>query len=114
MYTLLCCFLVIGIICIISIVIIAYKYAKTIKDIYKSPEDKTGLYDYIEIDNNLINIDAIVYINYKYSIQEKTFILNIILNNGEKLFFKFDIPEEGYNVYQEIIRYLDPAIITID
>lgn len=114
MYTLLCCFLVIGIICIISIVIIAYKYTETIKDIYKTPEDKTGLYDYIEIDNNLINVDAIVYVNYKYSIEEKVSVLNIILNNEEKLFFKFDIPEESYNVYQEIIGYLDPAIIAID
>lgn len=114
MYTLLCCFLVVGLICIISIVVIAYKYTETIKNFYETPEDKTGLYDYIEIGDNLINLDAILYINYGYDTQEKIYILNIMLNNGERLFFKFNTANNIYDVYQEIIGHLDPAIITID
>lgn len=91
-----------------------FKYFKYFKEYNEAPEDKTGLYDYIEIDNHLINIDTIVYINYKYSIQEKISVLNIILNNKEKLFFKFDIIEEGIDVYEQIVAHLDPTIITID
>ena len=64
---------VIGIIaCAIAMIL----YLKFTKDYYSIPEDKTGLYDFISIKDNIINVNHIVNIKQIKSTKEDNFSQN--------------------------------------
>jgi len=92
-----------------------FSYIKMMKDYFNQPEDKTGLYDFIHIRDNIINVDSIVNIKRIESIQEDEFKIIIELNdNGEPITFDFDSWRECNAVFEQIMTALDAADIVTD
>lgn len=104
---------------VVALLIIAYgllRYVKMMKDYFNQPEDKTGLYDFIHIKDNIINVDHIVTIRQVESIKDGNFKIIIELDdNKEPIFFDFDDDwRECNDVYEQIQTALDAANIIAD
>lgn len=104
---------------VVVLLIIAYgllRYVKMTKDYFNQPEDKTGLYDFIHIKDNIINVDHIVNIRQVESIKDGNYKIIIELDdNKEPIFFDFDNDWEQCNdVYEQIYTALDSANIITD
>lgn len=79
-------------------------------------EDKTGLYDFIHIKDNIINIDHIVNIRQIQSVKEENYKIIIELDDSkEPLCFDFDDDwRECNDVFEQIQLSLDAANIIAD
>ena len=107
--------LMLFLICVIVLTGIGFDYLKFIKDYYNRPEDKTGLYDFIHINDNIISVDSIVNIKSVESIQEDTYKIIIELNdNKEPIIFNFENWRDCNDVFEQIQTALDVADIVTD
>jgi hypothetical protein len=104
------------VIAVIIIAYIAFDYVKFTKSYCEQPEDKTGLYDFIHIKDNIINVDHIVNIRQVQSVKDENYKIIIELDdNKEPIFFDFDDDwEECKDVYEQIQMALDSANIITD
>ena len=104
---------VIGIIaCAIAMIL----YLKFTKDYYSIPEDKTGLYDFISIKDNIINVNHIVNIKQIKSTKEDNYKIIIELDdNKEPIIFDYDDDyEECIDVFTQINGLLGSGIVITD
>ena len=108
--------LMLFLICVIVLTGIGFDYLKFIKDYYNRPEDKNGLYDFIQIKDNIINVDHIINIRQGKSVQDEHYKIIIELDDyREPIFFDFDDDlEECKDVYEQIQMALDSANIIAD
>lgn len=104
------------VIAVISIAFAIFKYIAFTKNYFEQPEDKTGLYDFIHIKDNIINVDHIVNIRQVQSVQDENYKIIIELDdNKEPIFFDFDDDwRECKDVYEQIQMALDAANIITD
>lgn len=91
-------------------------YLKFTKDYYSTPEDKTGLYDFITIKDNIINVDHIVNIKQVQSIKEGNYKIIIELDdNKEPIILDYDDDyNECIDVFTQINGLLGSGIIITD
>lgn len=111
--------LIILILAILCPTIIIFYYYKWMKKYYEQSEDKAGLYDFIHIKDNIINVDHIVNIRQIQSVQsinEENYKIIIELDNSkEPLCFDFDNDwKECNDVFEQIQTLLDAANIIAD
>ncbi len=108
--------LMLFLICVIALVGIGFDYLKFIKDYYNRPEDKTGLYDFIHIKDNIINVDHIVNVRQVQSVKDANYKIIIELDdNKEPIFFDFDDDwRECNDVFEQIQTALDAFDIVTD
>lgn len=104
------------VIAVFACAIAMFSYLKFTKDYYNAPEDKIGLYDFIHIKDNIINIDHIINIKRVQSIRDKNYKIIIELDdNKEPIIFDFDDDDiECNNVFEQIHEKLDSANIVTD
>ena len=104
------------VIAVISIAFAVFKYIAFTKKYFEQPEDKSGLYDFIRIKDNIINVDHIVNIRQVQSTKNENYKIIIELDdNKEPIFFDFDDDwEECKDVYEQIQMVLDAADIVTD
>lgn len=108
--------LVLAVIVMLLIAYIAFDYVKFAKDYYNRPEDKTGLYDFINIKDNIINVDHIINIKQLISTQDDNCKIIIELDdNKEPIIFDFyDNYIECNTVFEQINTALDSAPIVAE
>lgn len=105
---------------VVALLIISYgllRYVKIIKDYFNQPEDKTGLYDFIHIKDNIINVDHIVCIKQIIDTNDNSCLIIIELDdNKEPIYFRYDEDDwrECSDVFEQISIALDPAQIVTD
>lgn len=107
--------LILFVIAIFIIAYVAFDYVKFAKNYCEQPEDKTGLYDFICINDNIINVNSIVNIKKVESLQEHTYKIIIELNdNKEPIIFDFENWRDCIDVFEQIQMALDAANIVTD
>lgn len=107
--------LILFVIAIFIIAYIVFDYVKFAKNYCEQPEDKTGLYNFIHINDNIINVDSIVNIKSIKSIQEDTYKIIIELNdNKEPIIFDFKDWHDCRDVFEQIQTALDTVYIVTD
>lgn len=104
------------IICLTFIADGIHTYNKFVKSYYEQPEDKTGLYDFININDNIINVDHIINIKQLISTQDDNCKIIIELDdNKEPIIFDFyDDYTECNIVFEQINAALDSVPIVAE
>lgn len=93
---------------IIAIIACAIAILKFIKDYYNTPEDKSGLYDFIKVNNKIINVDRIDVI----SIVENKITIELI--DSQPVIVLCSDNGEADDVFRQLTISLDPAQIVTD
>lgn len=96
------------VIAIIACAIAMFKWLEFAKDYYNTPEDKTGLYDFIQIHNKIINVDRINVISIIGN------QINIELIDSQPIIIICLDDNEANDVFNQLIMSLDSAIIVTD
>lgn len=104
------------VIAIFSCAIAMFKYIKFTKDYYNNLKDNDGLYDFITIKDNIINVDHIINIKRVQSIKDENYKIFIELDdNKEPIIFDFDDDEIECNyIFEQIHERLCSAKIAIN
>lgn len=92
----------------IACAIAMFKWLKFTKDYYNTPEDKSELYDFIQIHNKIINVDRINVISI---IGDK---INIELIDSQPIIIICEDDNEADDVFKQLTMSLDPAQIITD
>ena len=120
METLVIILLIFSILALFSFVIATFFFVKNsilYKEELETPEDKNGLYDFINIKDNIISIVHIVNIKCIKPTNGESYKIMIELDDftKEPIIFDYDDDYEMCNnTFEELITALDAAIIVTD
>lgn len=107
---------------VVALLAISYgllRYVKIMKDYFNQPEDKNGLYDFVNINDYLINVDHITNIVKRVSLRAKDnckFSIWIYLkdNEADPIIIYFSEERDCEDVFGQILMALDAAVIAAD
>lgn len=103
------------VIAVFACAIAMFKYVKLNKDYYNTIGDNDGLYDFITIKDNIINVDHIINIKRVQDIKNEIYKILIELDdNDELIIFDFDDDIECNYVFDQIHEKLYSANIAIN
>ena len=119
METLVIILLISSILALLSFIVATFFFIKNsilYKEEFETPEDKNGLYNFIQILDNIINIYHIINIKRIYSIKERNYKLIIELDdNKQPIVFDYEDDLNACNdAFNQLITALDAAIIVTD
>ena len=100
------------VIAVIGFIIVTFIYIKHLLFGEEEIEDKRGLYDFIKIEDHIINLDHIIYVKQIWSVQDENYKLVILLdNNLEPITLDYDDRNECVEVFLQIQTLIDAATV---
>lgn len=119
METLLTILLILSILALLSFVVATFFFVKNsilYKEELETPENENGLYDFIQIKDNIISIIHIINIKRIKSTNEESYKIIIELDDNEApIIFDYDDDYEFCNdVFEQLTTALNAAIIVTD
>lgn len=96
------------VIAIFACAIAMFKWFEFAKNYYNTPEDKSGLYDFIQINDKIINVDRITVM---FVTGDK---ITIELIDSQPIIILCSNNNEADDVFRQLTMSLDPAQIVTD